>query len=151
MLFDGVSLCPLGFAFKDKGEVCRECTGCFIIISLCLAFLVALRYKLDVGMRYDFFWAPIICLCFAIFFATKPGMIVRIPFESIGKHSTNIWLTHSFFCYHWCQSIIYLPKWSPLVFLFLLGVSYLFSLVIDWSWDFALTWLHRINKDSCRN
>ena len=120
-----------------------------LLSFLCLAFLVALRYKLDVGMRYDFLWAPIICLCFAILFATKPGMIVRMPFESVGKHSTNIWLTHSFFCYHWCQSIIYLPKWSPLVFLLLLGVSYLFSLLINWSWGFALTWLHRINKDSC--
>ena len=118
-----------------------------LLSFLCLAFLVVLRYKLDVGMRYDFFWAPIICLCFSIIFATKLGVIIRRPFESIGKHSTNIWLTHSFFCYHWCQSAIFLPKWSLLVFLLLLSVSLLFSLVINWLWDSALTWLYRINKN----
>lgn len=85
-----------------------------LLSLLCLALLVVLRYKLDVGTRYDFFWAPVVCLCFAIVFATKSGIILRRPFESIGKHSTNIWLTHSFFCYHWCQSLIYQPKWSPI-------------------------------------
>lgn len=116
---------------------------------LCLVGLVVLRYKLDVGMRYDFLWAPVFCLCLVILFETKVGKIARKPFESIGCHSTNIWLTHSFFCYHWCQSFIYLPKWSPLVFLLLLGVSYVFSLLIDLIWKWIEKAFHRVDDKLC--
>ena len=107
---------------------------------LCLAFLVCLRFKLNVGYRYDFLYAPLVCIALSVLVTTKTGVLLSKPLMAIGKHSTNIWLTHSFFCYHWCQAFIYLPQWSPLVFLLLLGVSYAFSLVIDFIW----VWLSKV-------
>ena len=101
---------------------------------LCLAFLVCLRFKLNVGYRYDFLYAPLVCIALSVLATTKTGALLSRPLKTIGKHSTNIWLTHSFFCYHWCQAFIYLPKWSPLVCLLLLGVSYATSLIVDLAW-----------------
>ena len=79
-------------------------------------------------------YAPLVCIALSVLSTTKTGALLSRPLKAISKHSTNIWLTHSFFCYHWCQAFIYLPQWSPLVFLLLLGVSYAFSLAIDFIW-----------------
>ena len=115
---------------------------------LCLAFLVCLRFKLNVGYRYDFLYAPFVSIALSVLATTKTGALLSKPLRAIGKHSTNIWLTHSFFCYHWCQAFIYLPKWSPLVFLLLLGVSYAFSLIIDFIWVWLSKALEAANKKS---
>ena len=113
---------------------------------LCLAFLVCLRFKLNVGYRYDFLYAPLVCIALSVLATTKTGALLSKPLMAIGKHSANIWLTHSFFCYHWCQALIYLPKWSPLVFLLLLGVSYAFSLAIDWLWGWIEQGFHMLDE-----
>lgn len=113
---------------------------------LCLAFLVCLRFKLNVGYRYDFLYAPLVCIALSVLATTKTGALLSKPLMAIGKHSTNIWLTHSFFCYHWCQAFIYLPQWSPLVFLLLLGVSYAFSLIIDFIWVWLIKVYARVDK-----
>ena len=79
-------------------------------------------------------YAPLVCIALSVLATTQTGALLSKPLMAIGKHGTNIWLTHSFFCYHWCQAFIYLPQWSPLVFLLLLGVSYTFSFIIDFVW-----------------
>ena len=123
---------------KAKGRFSGRYLACAGAL-LCLAFLVCLRFKLNVGYRYDFLYAPLVCIALSVLSTTKTGALLSRPLKAISKHSTNIWLTHSFFCYHWCQAFIYLPQWSPLVFLLLLGVSYAFSLIIDFVW----IWLSR--------
>ena len=35
-----------------------------------------------------------------------------------------MWLTHTFFCYYWLQRLVYLPRYSPLIFLWLTALSY---------------------------
>ena len=35
-----------------------------------------------------------------------------------------MWLIHALLCYHWCQKLIYAPKYAPLIFLWLLALSY---------------------------
>lgn len=116
-----------------------------LVSMFCLAGLVFLHYKLSVGTRYDFLYAPVICLCLSVFATTKVGSCLSRPFRCVGRHSTNVWLTHSFFCYHWCQGFIYLPQWSLLVFLLLLGVSLLFSLAIDGTWKLIIEGVHWVD------
>lgn len=54
--------------------------------------------------------------------------------EWIGKHSTNIWLTHSFFCYYLFPKIVFYPQYSILVFIWImslsLGSSYIVNMVM---------------------
>lgn len=129
---------------RVKAKLAGHYLACLASL-LCLAGLVCLCFKLGAGMRYDFLWAPIVCLCLATLATTGLGARLAKPLEAIGKHSTNIWLTHSFFCYHWCQGFIYLPKWSPLVFLLLLGVSYALSLAIDWAWKWITEGIRQLD------
>lgn len=119
---------------RIKNRLAGHYLACLAAL-LSLPTLVCLRFKLGVGELYDFLYAPVICIALSVLATTRVGATLGRPLKAIGKHSTNIWLTHSFFCYHWCQAFIYLPKWSPLVFLLLLGVSYAFSLLIDWVWS----------------
>ena len=52
----------------------------------------------------------------------------------IGGQSTNMWLLHSFFCYHWIQRIIFMPRYPILIFCFLVAVSLAAGLILDAFW-----------------
>jgi hypothetical protein len=49
----------------------------------------------------------------------------------LGKHSMYMWLTHSFYCYYFAQKLIFAPRYTPLILLLLIAVSYLTSLVLS--------------------
>lgn len=51
-------------------------------------------------------------------------------FKYLGDHSTNLWLTHSFFCYYYFQRITFMPKYSILIVIWLLGLCLLSSYLI---------------------
>ncbi|WP_312887253.1 acyltransferase family protein [Clostridium lacusfryxellense] len=55
-------------------------------------------------------------------------------FLVLGKHSTNIWLTHTFFCFYYFQRVIFLPKLSILILVWLsalsLGASTLINFIL---------------------
>ncbi|MGL6019539.1 MAG: acyltransferase family protein, partial [Gibbsiella quercinecans] len=45
-------------------------------------------------------------------------------------HSMYMWLTHSFYCYHFAQKAIFYPMYTPLILMLLIAVSYLTSVVL---------------------
>lgn len=51
--------------------------------------------------------------------------------EFLGKHSTNIWLTHSFFCYYLFPKLTFYPKYSILIFIWILSLSIISSYIIN--------------------
>ncbi|MGR6127812.1 acyltransferase family protein [Paenibacillus sp. SER-28] len=53
------------------------------------------------------------------------------PFAYLGKNSMNIWLTHTFFCYYYFQSIVFFPKVSILILLWLTLLTVLTSIVVN--------------------
>lgn len=53
-------------------------------------------------------------------------------FSILGKHSTNIWLIHTFFCYYYFQEIIFYPKLSLLILLWLTVLSLLSSILAEY-------------------
>ena len=62
--------------------------------------------------------------------------IAQLPLDNrllkwIGKSSTNIWLTHSFFCYYYFKELTYAPRYSILIVLWLLLISLITSEVIN--------------------
>ena len=118
-------------------------SACFLMGCLFARWDLLSRVKAKLAGHYLACLASLLCL--ATLATTGLGARLAKPLEAIGKHSTNIWLTHSFFCYHWCQGFIYLPKWSPLVFLLLLGVSYALSLAIDWAWKWITEGIRQLD------
>lgn len=49
----------------------------------------------------------------------------------IGKNSNNIWLIHSFFCYYYFQKIVFIPRYSILIILWMIILSLISSLIIN--------------------
>ena len=101
------------------------------VCALILIIMVPLRYKIHVGMAYDFAFAPVICICLTAVLAPFIGSRIRWVLELIGERSTDIWLIHSFYCYHLCQRLVFAPRFSILIVLWLLILSLLTSIAID--------------------
>jgi hypothetical protein len=59
------------------------------------------------------------------------GSWVNRAVGELGKHSMYMWLTHSFYCYYFAQKLIFAPRYTPLILLLLIAVSYLTSLVLS--------------------
>lgn len=77
----------------------------------------------------DFMIAPVF-----IFFFIKliSGIrLIEAAFFTLGKHSTVIWLTHTFFVYYYFQEFTFAPKYSVLILLWLLTITTIISIVIN--------------------
>lgn len=78
----------------------------------------------------------VIVLIFALkIFMEKTGKL-RTVISYLGKHSTNIWLVHSFFCYYFgvvAKSIVFF-RWAVPAFLVLLAYSLAASILLTGFW-----------------
>lgn len=76
----------------------------------------------------DFILAPIFILISTNFvYKTKSKKM----FSILGVHSTNMWLTHTFFCYYYFQSVVFMPKFSILILIWLGLLSLASSIFIN--------------------
>jgi hypothetical protein len=96
--------------------------GVVIIISLCFFLRSAL------GMIYDFILAP-------VFIYSSIRLLkyckMDVVFDYLGKYSFPMWLNHNFFALYFFQSIMFYPKYSPLVILFVIISSLASSVIIE--------------------
>lgn len=76
----------------------------------------------------DFILAP-------IFILVCTNLIQRFKSKNVflvlGKSSTNIWLTHTFFCFYYFQRIVFMPKFSVLILIWLAALSLAASKLIN--------------------
>ena len=90
----------------------------YIISLFGIALIVLERFFFPISNQLDFFFIPFFCF-FTLIFA-KSAFFERLLNRGIGfigKYSTYIWLTHTFFAYYYFQSFTYFPKYSILIFL----------------------------------
>ena len=111
------------YALLDKLK--SRCAGKPLYCVLSVLGMTALFYlHLYNFLYYDFINAALFICCIIILLPVKflalPCKLLKI----IADQSTFIWLTHTFFCYYWCQKLIYAPKYSVLIFLWLLLISF---------------------------
>lgn len=80
------------------------------------------------GAKVDFLFVP-----FFVYLVVRVIEAIRLSqlLAYIGKYSFPMWLLHSFFCYYYFQSFIYSPRWSPLIFILLMGTSMLSVITIE--------------------
>ena len=50
----------------------------------------------------------------------------------VGRHSTAIWLTHTFWIYYYFQSLVLLPRYSVLILLWATAISLCGGIVVDY-------------------
>ena len=116
-----------------------------IIISLFAILAVFdLRSKTGVDMDYDYIYAPIFIIsCTNIINEVK---YIKNIFIAIGKLSTYMWLIHSFFCYYYFQSYIYMSHNPIIIVCWLTLVTYIVSFVIDRSVNMIKNCIENIQK-----
>ncbi len=107
----------------------------------CIAALVCMAavfyLHLYNHLFYDFINSAVFICCIAVLL---PLRVFKPLFRLLGKlgdESAFIWLTHTFFSAYWCQKLIFAPKYSALIFLLLLAVSYCAAKLIRLFWALA--------------
>ncbi|MBQ4651769.1 MAG: hypothetical protein IJB78_03520, partial [Oscillospiraceae bacterium] len=97
-------------------------------------------------MTYNFIDAVVFICCLTVFLPSKPGQWAGKVFEILGEESTSMWLTHSFFCYYWCQKLVFAPKYSFLIFLWLLVLSFTSAKLIRFVYKYLGLLYNKMNK-----
>lgn len=113
------------FVFKSKKIT-------ILINFLTLLSTIAIRLLLNRSpgsMRFDYIIVPFFVCSFVSIVDFFPIVKTTLFFFSI--HSTNIWLTHTFWCYYYFQDIVLLPKFSILIYFWLLFLSVLTSVFFN--------------------
>ena len=103
------------------------------IVVLVVTFGLFLIHPFN-WLLYDFINAPIFICCLIVLFESKLGRLVSRVFEALGNESTFMWLTHCLFCYYWCQKLVFAPRYSPLIFLWLLALSFASAKLLGLFW-----------------
>ncbi len=101
------------------------------IIAIIISVILRIVFQNSATtMRADFIVVPI--FVFSITTLLYNTSISKF-FILMGKHSTNMWLTHTFWCYYFWQPIVFLPYISTAVYVWLvilsLGTSFLINLI----------------------
>ena len=140
----------LGCAFARHdilNEVKRRYAGRLLWCIAALIGFAALFYiHLYNYMFYDFINTAVFIVCIVILLPTKPGQWAGKVFEILGEESTSMWLTHSFFCYYWCQKLVFAPKYSFLIFLWLLVLSFTSAKLIRFVYKYLGLLYNKMNK-----
>ena len=80
---------------------------------------------------------PLFIYLFVVFFSLI-GKANKV-FLFFGKHSMNMWLIHSFFCYYYFQKEMLIVSDNAVVdYVLLVAVSVVASMVVDWVWRLIL-------------
>lgn len=99
-----------------------------------LGTLLYLR-NTGIGISLDIIFVPVLCI--VVLDLTKRIRIFERGLYELGKESTNMWLIHSYFCYHFLPVIylVTLPKYAPLSLLVLILLSYAASVAVTKIWS----------------
>ncbi|MDR3589390.1 MAG: acyltransferase [Negativicutes bacterium] len=100
-----------------------------ILAIIAVRITVTLRLNATYVIYGDFLLTP-----FFVFFVTRllaNSNYTHSLLDFFGRHSTNIWLTHSFFCYYYFQKLVFAPKISLLILCWLLILSSASSILVN--------------------
>ncbi|WP_317311063.1 acyltransferase family protein [Clostridium thermobutyricum] len=86
----------------------------FINVIMIMVITGILIFKISIPIidNYIYYFIEIIYI-FLLVNLIDENMFIN----KLSKHTTNIWLTHTFFCYYIFQKLTFLPKYSVLIFL----------------------------------
>ena len=105
----------------------------YSIISFILIILIVIL-RLFLGHILEFIPTITFVVAVMIIMSNSPFDKLNTIFIKIGSNSTNIWYLHAFYCYKLCKELIYAPKYSVLIFLWLLVMCYFTGIIIDYLW-----------------
>ena len=114
-----------------------------IYLLICMAIFY-IRCKNEDKMNLDYLFAP-------IFIIASNNIVKSLSldkfFAFFGKHSTNMWLMHSFFCYQYFQKLVYYPRIPIIILIWLIILCITCSSIIMY---IRKEYNNFINKLSCK-
>jgi hypothetical protein len=112
--------------FVNKVRVYGMDNFCFYIVLCVLLFMLRHRFEIDPAI------SPLLTFSCILLFRTIPGKRIMI---TLGKYSVYMWLCHAFYCWYYTPGLIFYPKYSVLIYLWLvlltLGSSVILKLLHD--------------------
>ena len=99
-------------------------TNILMFSVLVLAFII--RTVIPIHAASVFFMVIFVCC----FYMMEKKRCIQNFLILLGKHSTNIWLIHTFFCYYYFHDFIYGFKYPILIYILTLGISFISSVFI---------------------
>ena len=114
-------------AFKKKFSF--KFTNNYILVFALMTLFVSIilvRYKYQ-SIFYPFYTVLFI-MCFSLLH--RFYWVDKILME-LGKRSTSIWLTHTYFCYYFFKDFIYSFKYPIVIFIVLMAISWGSAIIID--------------------
>lgn len=120
----------------------------YVFYLLALLLLPAVFYmRKKSGTAYDLVYASLLVISASIILENKIFKPISWVLEKIGEQSTIIWLTHSFYCYKLCPEIVFLPRYAPLIAIWLCLMCYITAIVLNTVYkklsDFTLPLLNK--------
>lgn len=118
----------LGFWMAREGIIQQKIVTLFRNMKIGMVIfvgitLVLLKWNIKGGYMLDTLLVPIY-ISVVITIICRSNLLERV-FSFLGKYSTWIWLTHTFFCYYYLGEFIYSLKYS----LFIFGMTMFFSIM----------------------
>lgn len=106
----------------------------------CLSVLILLVTRTQLAPSLFFAPASGLILISLFHFWNKPEPIRRL-FTFLGKHSTNIWLTHMFFYLYVYVDLVYAAKYPPLILALMLCITCALSCLLRPIQNAAVRWI----------
>lgn len=104
----------------------QRCAGKLVwcVVAVC-AFLCAFYIHTYNWVQYDFINAAVVICAALIVLETPIGKPVGFVLEKLGEESTYMWLLHTVLAYHLAQKLVFAPKYSILIFIWLVALCYI--------------------------
>lgn len=75
----------------------------------------------------------LICVCLASFLSTiEMNRRIKRVLINLGRHSTNIFLFHTFIFYYWFEDLVYITRNPIIIFISLIVPCYVISVVLEY-------------------
>ena len=127
-------------------EALKKCNLLNPVTDIILWFIAIFLRQSEIGDTFDIFYIPVLAV--ASIDLIKRIKFVKLAFISVGKQSTNMWLTHSFFCYYIgvTAKVIAAPRYGILSLLILIAMCYVSSIIINLFWKGIGLYVDRMKK-----
>ena len=133
--FLGLLFCKYALLEKFRAVMAKE-TVCVVVCIVLTGLSFFIRKKWDIT-EMTILMTPLFIYLFVVFFRLI-GKANKV-FLFFGKHSMNMWLIHSFFCYYYFQKEMLLVSDNAVVdYVLLVAVSLVSSMAVDWIWRLIL-------------
>lgn len=105
-------------------------------VSVILTIIFRTIFAKDAAYdKIDFLIAPILIFSFSNILRYISNKRIDRLFILFGNYSTYIWLVHTFLCYYYFQNIILMPKYSLLIYIWLVILSLSVSIILDYIYN----------------